>query len=59
MAILSNQGRTIPELPSLNATTIGTYDLLLIQNQSSRSTKQSTVSEFVKKSADLFTNFDN
>lgn len=58
MAILTNQGRTVPELPSLNATTIGTYDLLIIQNIQSNSTKQSTISEFVKKSAELFTGFN-
>lgn len=59
MAILSNQGRTIPELPGLNASTIGTYDLLLIQNLESRSTKQTPVSEFVKKSAEILTLIDN
>ena len=59
MSILSNQGRTIPELPGLNASTIGTYDLLIIQNLNSNSTKQTPVSEFVKKSADIFTKFDN
>lgn len=59
MAIVSNQGRTVPELPTLTAGTIGNNDYLIIQNVSSNSTKKSTVSSFVQKTANLLTTFNN
>ena len=59
MAIVSNQGRTVPELPTLTAGTIGNNDYLIIQNVSSNSTKKSTVSSFVQKTANLLTTFNS
>jgi hypothetical protein len=59
MAIVSNQGRTVPELPTLTAGTIGDNDYLIIQNVSSNSTKKSTVNSFVQKTGDLLTTFNS
>lgn len=59
MATLSNQGRTVPELPSLSSGNISNSDFLIIQNVASNSTKKSTVSDFCQKSADIITKFDN
>lgn len=59
MPILYNQGRTIPELPSLNSGNISNSDYLLIQNVASNSTKKSTVSEFAVKSATLISAINN
>jgi hypothetical protein len=59
MAIVSNQGRTVPELPKLTVGDIGNNDFLIIQNISSNSTKIATVSNFVQKSVNLFTNYNN
>lgn len=61
MAILSNQGRTIPELPALSAANIGNNDVLLIQNIATNSTKKTTVSDFSTKTATLLasTNYLN
>ena len=39
MAIVSNQGRTVPELPTLTSGNIGNNDYLIIQSVSSNSTK--------------------
>ena len=59
MAIVSNQGRTVPELPTLSAGGIGNNDYLIIQNVSSNSTKKSTVNSFVQKTGTLLTSFNN
>lgn len=59
MAIVSNQGRTVPELPTLTSGNIGNNDYLIIQNVSSNSTKKSTVNNFVTKTGDLLTTFNN
>lgn len=58
MAIVSNQGRTVPELPTLTAGNIGNNDYLIIQNVSSNSTKKSTVNNFIQKTANLLTTFN-
>lgn len=58
MPILSNQGRTIPELPALTSANIGNNDFLIIQNLSSNSTKRTTVNQFAVKEASLITGFD-
>lgn len=59
MAIVSNQGRTVPELPTLTSGNIGNNDYLIIQNVSSNSTKKSTVNSFVQKTGDLLTSFNS
>ena len=59
MAIVSNQGRTVPELPTLTSGNIGNNDYLIIQNVSSNSTKKSTVNNFVQKTGDLLTTFNS
>jgi hypothetical protein len=59
MAIVSNQGRTVPELPILTSGNIGNNDYLIIQNVSSNSTKKSTVNSFVQKTGDLLTTFNS
>ena len=59
MAIVSNQGRTVPELPTLTSGNIGNNDYLIIQNVSSNSTKKSTVNSFVQKTGDLLTTFNS
>ena len=59
MATFSNQGRTVPELPRLNSSGMSNDDLLIIQSQSSNSTKSSTLTEFSKKSADIITSLNN
>jgi len=59
MAILSNQGKTIPELQFMSSTDLNSSDLLIIQDVSSNSTKRTSISNFVIKSADLFTGFNN
>ena len=59
MAIVSNQGRTVPELPTLTSGNIGDNDYLIIQSVSSNSTKKSTVNSFVQKTGDLLTSFDS
>lgn len=59
MPILSNQGRTVPELPSISPGDIGNSDLLIIQNIASNSTKRSSVLDFCVKSANLITSFNN
>lgn len=59
MAIVSNQGRSVTELPTLNAGNIGNNDFLIIQNVSSNSTKKSTVNNFVEKTAGILTTFNN
>ena len=58
MAIVSNQGRTVPELPTLTSGNIGNDDYLIIQSVSSNSTKKSTVNNFVQKTANLLTTFE-
>ena len=58
MAIVSNQGRTVPELPTLTSGNIGNDDYLIIQSVSSNSTKKSTVNSFVQKTGDLLTSFN-
>jgi len=58
MAIVSNQGRTVPELPTLTSGNIGNNDYLIIQSVSSNSTKKSTVNNFVQKTANLLTTFE-
>lgn len=58
MAIVSNQGRTVPELPTLTSGNIGNNDYLIIQNVSSNSTKKTTVTNFVQKTGDLLTSFN-
>jgi hypothetical protein len=58
MAIVSNQGRTVPELPTLTSGNIGDNDYLIIQSVSSNSTKKSTVYSFVQKTGDLLTSFN-
>ncbi len=59
MAIVSNQGRTVPELPTLTSGNIGDNDYLIIQSVSSNSTKKSTVNSFVQKTGDLLTSFNS
>jgi len=59
MPILSNQGRTVPELPSISSTNIDNSDLLIIQNLSSNSTKRSSVLDFCTKASSVITKFDN
>jgi len=59
MAIVSNQGRTVPELPTLTSGNIGNNDYLIIQSVSSNSTKKSTVNSFVQKTGDLLTSFNS
>jgi len=58
MAIVSNQGRTVPELPTLTSGNIGDNDYLIIQSVSSNSTKKSTVNSFVQKTGNLLTSFN-
>jgi len=59
MAIVSNQGRSVTELPTLTAGSIGNNDFLIIQNVSSNSTKKSTINSFVQKTGVLLTSFNN
>lgn len=59
MPILSNQGRTVPELPSISSADISNNDLLIIQNLASNSTKRSSVYNFCTKAADVITKFNN
>lgn len=59
MAILSNQGKTIPELQFMSSGDLNSSDLLIIQDVSSNATKRTSISNFVIKSAELFTGFNN
>lgn len=59
MAILSNQGRTVIELPTLTYENIGNNDYLIIQNISSNSTKKSNITNFVQKTATVMTGLND
>jgi len=59
MPILSNQGRTVPELPALTSGNIGNSDFLIIQNVASNSTKKSTITDFCTKAASIITKLND